>query len=289
MLARVRPRDVVHITLTHHVTRHVITVILVIIFMLGAIGAVDGLLHFDEAVVTSPSKPSAQIAHTNATKPKPAQKPTPAKQADPPTPKHDYVIPPVVDGIPPVVTNFPTSDPVVFLTIDDGAFKDPLVIQTIKDNHVKASLFLAQTFITSNPDFFKQITAMGSLIEDHTLTHDLNMETDMTYDQQVSEICGMADYEQQTYGRRPIFFRPPGGAYSDTMLRAAGACGMRAVVTWIAKANGGSMQYQIGDHLRPGDVVLMHFRPEFQQDMKAFIDAQNAAGLHTELLEDWVN
>jgi peptidoglycan/xylan/chitin deacetylase (PgdA/CDA1 family) len=98
----------------------------------------------------------------------------------------------------------------------------------------------------------------------------------------------MADYVQQQFGRRPIFFRPPGGAYSNTMRRAAADCGMKAVVTWIAKANGGSMQYQIGDHLRPGDVVLMHFRPEFKQDMQAFLDAMTVAGLHTELLENAV-
>lgn len=199
-----------------------------------------------------------------------------------------YTLPPVVNGIPPLITTIPTKEPVVFLTIDDGAYKDPSVVQMIKDNHIVASLYISKLFIGDNPDFFKQIVASGSLIEDHTLSHHTRMITEMTYEQQKAEICGMADYEQQEYGRRPIFFRPPGGAYSETLLRAAGACGMRAVVTWIAKANGGSMQYQIGNKLRPGDVVLMHFRPEFKKDMQAFIDAETAAGLHTELFENWV-
>ena len=48
------------------------------------------------------------------------------------------------------------------------------------------------------------------------------------------------------------------------------------------------MQYQVGHSLRAGDIVLMHFRPEFAKDMKAFVDAETAAGLHTELLEDWL-
>jgi peptidoglycan/xylan/chitin deacetylase (PgdA/CDA1 family) len=112
------------------------------------------------------------------------------------------------------------------------------------------------------------------------------MTKTQSYAQQKDEICGMADYELLHYGRRPTLFRPPGGAYSDTMRQAAADCGMKAVVTWIAKADDGAMQYQIGGVLRPGDVVLMHFRPEFRQDLQAFIDAQNAAGLHTELLED---
>lgn len=82
--------------------------------------------------------------------------------------------------------------------------------------------------------------------------------------------------------------RPPGGNYNKDTPRAAAACGMKAVVQWIAKANGGSMQYQIGHGLRAGDIVLMHFRPEFKSDMQAFLDAEKAAGLHTELLEDWL-
>ncbi len=188
----------------------------------------------------------------------------------------------------PVIANIPTKQNVVFLTIDDGAFKDQSVVDMIKQNGVRASLFLSKAFIASNPDFFKQIISLGSLVENHTIGHDANMAKNQDYDQQKAEICGMANYEAEHYGRRPIFFRPSGGAYSDTMRRAAADCGMKAIVTWIAKANGGSMQYQIGSKLRPGDIVLMHFRPEFKQDMQAFLNAQDAAGLHTELLEDLI-
>ena len=284
MLSRLHPKDVIHIVLNHHTGRRGVSVLIVLLLTLIAIGLTAAVLHYGEMIASSPGEPVGKAVRTDPPKKtnvKPAEQPQPMK--------HDYVIPPVINGVPPVITNFHTVNPVVFLTIDDGAFKDASVVQMIKDNHIKASLFLAKTFISNNPNFFKQITDLGSLIEDHTISHDTNMGKDMTYQQQKDEICGMADYEAQIYGRRPIFFRPPGGAYSATMLQAAGACGMRAVVTWIAKANGGSMQYQIGDHLRPGDVVLMHFRPEFKQDMQAFINAQNAAGLHTELLEDWIN
>ena len=155
-------------------------------------------------------------------------------------------------------------------------------------NHVKATLFLAKLFIGSDPTFFDSFLGAGNIIENHTISHDTNMIRTMSYEQQKAEICGMADYEQQEYGRRPVLFRPPGGAYSATMQRAAAACGMKAIITWIAKANGGSMQYQIGDHLRPGDIVLMHFRPEFKQDLQAFLDAMHSQHLQTELLENWM-
>ena len=199
---------------------------------------------------------------------------------------HDISIPPVKDGLAPVISHLNTKEPVVFLGIDDGAHKDPAELQIMKDNHVHATLFLANEFIHDNPGFFTDFQGEGSLIEDHTVDHKLL--TNLSYEEQKTEICTMADLEQKEYGRRPILMRPPGGAYNTDTQRAAAACGMKAVVQWIAKANGGSMQYQVGNKLRPGDIVLMHFRPEFKQDMQAFLNAQNAAGLHTELLEDWL-
>jgi peptidoglycan/xylan/chitin deacetylase (PgdA/CDA1 family) len=223
--------------------------------------------------------------------PAPAKAKQPQKQAvpqqvAPPVVQPDYVLPPIQNGMAPVVSTVSTKEKVVFLGIDDGAFKDPSVIDIMKQNNIKASLFLSRAFIANNPSFFTQLEALGSVIEDHTLGHDTRMVWDQGYQQQKNEICGMADYEEQQYGKRPTLFRPPGGSYSNTLRKAAADCGMKAVVTWIAKANGGSMQYQVGNKLRAGDVVLMHFRPEFKQDMKAFVDAMNVAGLHTALLED---
>ncbi len=41
------------------------------------------------------------------------------------------------------------------------------------------------------------------------------------------------------------------------------------------------MDYQYGNALRPGDIVLMHFRPGFAADLAAFRAAQQAAGLRS--------
>lgn len=200
--------------------------------------------------------------------------------------KPDYAIPPVANGLAPLVTYIPTKQPVVFLTIDDGANKQPFELHMLRASHTRATLFLADLFIAENPGFFKPFMKSGMPIENHSISHE--PLTALTYDQQKQEICGEANRLQQQFGRRPIFFRPPGGDYNTDTQRAAADCGMKAVINWTAKANGGSMQYQIGDHLNPGDIVLMHFRPEFASDLRAFLDAQKAAGLQTELLQDWL-
>lgn len=198
----------------------------------------------------------------------------------------DVYIPSIKDGLAPAIRRLETSQNVVFLGIDDGAYKDPSVIEIMKKNKIRASIFLADRFITDNRDFFKDLVPLGSKIENHTLHHKLLSQ--LSYEEQKDEICGMADLEEKVYGQRPILFRPPGGDYNTDTQRAAAACGMKAVVLWIAKANGGSMQYQGEKKLHKGDIVLMHFRPEFEQDMQAFVEAQNAAGLRTVLLDKWL-
>jgi peptidoglycan/xylan/chitin deacetylase (PgdA/CDA1 family) len=207
-------------------------------------------------------------------------------QPTPTAPAENKPPSPPASELGPVVSHITTQQPVVFLTIDDGISKQSFEPALLKDNTVIASLFLTYNFIKDNPDFFKAFMAGGSQVEDHTIDHKLL--THLSYDEQKQEICGGADLLAQLYVRRPKLFRPPGGSYNEDTKRAAAACGMKAVVLWTATVDKGTVHYQVGTKLRPGNIVLMHFRPEFQQDFQAFIEAEKAAGLHTELLEDWV-
>lgn len=206
----------------------------------------------------------------------------------PPPPVYipDYQLPPVADGLAPVITRIPTAHPVVFLTIDDGAARTPEMVALMKEYGYPCSLFLSRTFVQADPQYFKQFP--NSRIQNHTLNHDTQMVFHMGYDQLFGEIAGMQEYVLEHYGRTPALFRPPGGAYSPAMQQAVAAAGLQGIITWEAKASAGSMQYQVGSSLRPGDIVLMHFRPEFAADLGAFRTAQQAAGLDVILLEDFL-
>jgi peptidoglycan/xylan/chitin deacetylase (PgdA/CDA1 family) len=186
----------------------------------------------------------------------------------------------------PVIARISTTQPVVFLTIDDGVHKADDELPMLEANDVHASLFLVNALIHRNPGFFVPFATAGNPIENHTMSH-RSMPT-LSYTEQVAEICGEADLQVQQFGRRPVLFRPPGGAYNTDTQRAAAACGMRAIVTWVATIDHGALQYQLARTLRPGDIVLMHFRPEFRSDLQAFVNVMHAQGLHTELLEDWL-
>ncbi|WP_284975621.1 polysaccharide deacetylase family protein [Arthrobacter sp. efr-133-TYG-104] len=256
--------------------------------ILGAFGTsvVAGL-----TACTSPSQPpqrptsaaSPVVAQSSAPTPSPTGTKRVRRTFIP-----DYQLPPVVGGLAPVITKIPTKNPVVFLTIDDGAVKSPKSVQLLAEYDYPATLFLTKNTIADNPGFFKAFHAQGSLVENHTVTHNVNMVRQWGYQQQLNDIAGMQDYATQQFGRRPTLFRPPGGAYSTVMRRAVASAGLKAVITWEAKANAGKMDYQVGNSLRPGDIVLMHFRPEFAADFAAFRAAQLAAGLEVVLLEDFL-
>jgi peptidoglycan/xylan/chitin deacetylase (PgdA/CDA1 family) len=111
----------------------------------------------------------------------------------------------------------------------------------------------------------------------------------LPYAKQKQQICGSADDLGALFGRRPVLFRPPYGEYDKTTLRAAHDCGMKAVLRWKEAANAGHVFYQTAEKkVRPGDIILMHFRPAFVADFLAVLTAIRDAGLTPALLEDYV-
>jgi peptidoglycan/xylan/chitin deacetylase (PgdA/CDA1 family) len=188
----------------------------------------------------------------------------------------------------PVLDRIPTNKPVIFLGIDDGAAKSPEAQRWLLEHHLPFSLFLDNANIQSNYGYFRQLQTAGMGIEDHTLTHPY-LRT-LTQQQQQAEICGAADTYQAVFGKRPTLFRPPYGELNGLTHQAAANCGMKAIITWHAKVNGGSVQFQENNtHFLPGDIVLMHFRPEFLQDMKAFTNQAAKDHLQVARLEDWIS
>jgi peptidoglycan-N-acetylglucosamine deacetylase len=187
----------------------------------------------------------------------------------------------------PVLSKVPTDKPVVFLGIDDGLVKSPEAQSWLISHKLPFTLFLVDDLVKNDYDYFRSFQNAGMTIEDHTITH-ADLAT-LNLDQQKAEICGGADKFQTAFGNRPTLFRPPYGSYNEITKQAAADCGMKALIIWHAKANGGSIQFQDGNtHFLPGDIVLMHFRPEFMQDMKAFTDQVQNDHMQVGRLEDWI-
>ncbi|KAA2258541.1 polysaccharide deacetylase family protein [Solihabitans fulvus] len=197
-------------------------------------------------------------------------------------------VPPIVDGKVPVIKHIETTKPYVFITIDDGVVRDPTALGLMTSAGVRPTLFLNGVYVKDHTDYFKPLQDQaGVSVENHTTSHpDLRGKP---YEFQKHEICGNADFLQQNYGKRATLFRPPFGNYDENTRKAAADCGMKALVMWTAAVNDGVVQFQAGKQLKPGDIVLMHFRKTFVEDFEAFLHKARENGLTPVPLVDFLS
>ncbi|MEB3959887.1 polysaccharide deacetylase family protein, partial [Streptomyces kunmingensis] len=161
--------------------------------------------------------------------------------------------------LPPVFTTVPTKKKIVFLTIDDGAEKDPRFLRMMNELRIPYTAFLADAEVRPRYAYFKKAQRLGVTLNNHTLHH--RYLPGLSYARQKREICGMQNVIEKHYGKRPTLFRPPFGDYDRTTLKAAKACGIEHAPIWNAEAFPDRMEHRAWDRsLHPGDIVLTHFR-----------------------------
>jgi peptidoglycan/xylan/chitin deacetylase (PgdA/CDA1 family) len=242
------------------------------------------------ACASGPSAAPATTAPSRAAG-TPAATPGPAIPQGPPgvSPRKGEVRPIGRSGpLPPVISSIPTRRKVVFLTIDDGWEQDPGFVRQVREQRIPITAFATRDAVEARgtPDrsggparyvgagkwhYFRQLRDAGVPVENHTLTHpDLRL---LSHAAQRREICGSSRIIARELGRRPALFRPPFGSYNSETLRAAKSCGIRAVLLWTATVQpGGKIAYQVPDKkLRPGDILLLHFRPNLARDFRILV------------------
>ncbi|WP_030597778.1 polysaccharide deacetylase family protein [Streptomyces fulvoviolaceus] len=196
-------------------------------------------------------------------------------------------------GLPPIFTTIPTKQKIVFLTIDDGAEKDPAFLRMMSELKIPYTAFLSDYLVKEDYGYFKKMQARGVVLNNHTLHHPYL--PGLSYARQKHEICGMQDVIEKHYGKRPTLFRPPFGNYNEDTLRAAKSCGVKYAPIWNEEVFVDHWEYREWDRkIRPGDIVLSHFRG--REDWKGtmpdmirrFLDKITAEGYAVARLEDYL-
>lgn len=180
-------------------------------------------------------------------------------------------------GLPPVVSQVPTQEKVVFITIDDGWNHDPEAARILLEKRVPVSLFLLPGATSYDTGYFTRLVDEGrATVENHTVNHpDLTALDAAGKD---AEVCGAGEQLGAAFGKTPKLLRPPYGAVNDEVRLAAKACGVKALVTWTYDFTTWS-QTPPTPRLKAGDIVLLHFTPTLAADLQRALDAAKAAGL----------
>lgn len=235
---------------------------------------------------TTTTTPAPTSTTTTTTEP-------PTRTTEPPTSTTASTVAPVaaqsVSGLAgpgevPILTRVETTDPVVFVTIDDGNVRSADAAAAITELGIPVSLFLVDGPISAGADYFAGLP--GATVEAHTRTHP-DLRT-LSLDGQRREICGNAETITGTFGRSPVLFRPPYGNYDANTPRAAADCGMVAIVLWEVVVEQGRTRHRTVAQLRPGDIVLFHFVDGLGDSLRAFAQQVQDAGLRIARLEDYL-
>lgn len=124
------------------------------------------------------------------------------------------------------------NEKVVLLTIDDAPEHYALEMAETLDNlDAKAIFFVNGHFLETEKqqDTLRKIYDMGFAIGNHTYTHpNLN---ELSSEEQRVEITRLNDLVEEIIGERPVFFRAPYGAKTETSNKVAEEEGM-IVMNW---------------------------------------------------------
>ncbi|MFF7365581.1 polysaccharide deacetylase family protein [Streptomyces sp. NPDC008125] len=163
------------------------------------------------------------------------------------------------EDLPQVFTTVPTDQRIVFLTIDDGAEKDPEFIRMMDELKIPYTAFLSDYLASEDYGYFAEMQKKGVTLNNHTLTHPYL--PGLSYAEQKKEICDQQDRIEKHFGKRPVLLRPPYGNYNRDTLVVAKSCGIKAVPLWAEEAFPDHMDWREWDRdLHPGDIVLTHFQ-----------------------------
>jgi peptidoglycan/xylan/chitin deacetylase (PgdA/CDA1 family)/negative regulator of sigma E activity len=151
----------------------------------------------------------------------------------------------------------------IALTFDDGPspIATPLLLAILHRYGVQATFFVIGEHARAYPYLVADMAADGHEIADHTFHHP-NMTT-IDPGAAAQEVEAAATVIRDTSGRRPLWFRPPGGDYTASVLRAARNAGM-GLAMWTENSGdwalipAKALMEQVPARAEPGSIILLH-------------------------------
>lgn len=147
----------------------------------------------------------------------------------------------------------------VALTYDDGpSIYTPRVLKTLKENNAVATFFVVGNRVPTYSDTVKKAHDMGCEIGNHTYEHkNLTRVSEAEVKRQITKTNRNV---KKVTGQAPVIVRPTGGATNPNVKQWVG---MPSIIwsidtlDWKTR-NADSTKKAVLDHVKDGDIVLMH-------------------------------
>lgn len=160
-----------------------------------------------------------------------------------------------------------TSRKVIYLTFDNGyenGYTAP-ILDALKNNGVKASFFVTESYINRNPEIIKRMVADGHAVLNHTSTHP--SMPDISDSQIEKELRKTEEAFRNVTGiEMAPYMRPPSGEFSERTVALTQQLGYSTVFWSMAFKDwdvndqpGADYSYNhVMTNVHPGAIILLH-------------------------------
>lgn len=151
---------------------------------------------------------------------------------------------------------FSVSEPVVFLTFDDGPNPEitPFVLDLLKHYSWKATFFCVGQNVVKYPELFQRIRSEGHQVGNHTMKHLNSIKTENAV-----YLESFREFEQEV---RTGLFRPPYGRIKPSIAKEIGKTHRIIMWSWL------SYDYDLSvsderilseaKRIKKGDILVLH-------------------------------
>jgi probable sporulation protein (polysaccharide deacetylase family) len=158
----------------------------------------------------------------------------------------------------------------------------PGMLQTLKDENVKATFFFLGSWLKEHPEVAKQIAEEGHELSNHAYSHDpMSQMSDV---KAKDEIVKTQQMLKETLGVENKLFAPPSGNFDADTVRVAHGLGLRTVlwtldtIDWKEPPSDAIVR-KVAARLEPGSLILMHPTVSASGALKGIIQEAKRRGL----------
>lgn len=163
----------------------------------------------------------------------------------------------------PIFSSNKKANKLLALTFDDGPSKEftKKYVDVLKSLNVKSTFFIVGKMAEKNPNLLTYIAENGNEIGIHSYSH--KYMPLMTPEQMIDELYKTQEIVVNTTGVKPDLFRPPYGAFNNTLVKISNALGLH-VVLWTVDPDDWkrpgiqNIINTIVSKSSSGSVILMH-------------------------------
>jgi len=162
------------------------------------------------------------------------------------------------------IWSLPSTPNAIYLTFDDGPIPEvtPWVLDTLKKHEAKATFFCIGDNVRKHPEIFKQITAQGHTVGNHTFHHKNGWKT--KYEAYLED-CKLCEDVMNIGGEEASkLFRPPYGKLTARQSKALRQQGYKIIMWDVLSADFDTALSEeqclrnVIENIAPGSIVVFH-------------------------------